>query len=319
MPTLLAPKPSKSSVNNELNPHPIPLFRLGSLFVLRVSYWSCKAGNEPAELNLSPDRIQAKAIASFGTKDLIDPEKGRRIFQFIEKKARHELEKVSRPFPAAGAHFVPRKHISKLVEALEELRLEFDAAVDAFVAQYSDLQAAWRQQHPQVPASAYPAVTDLRRRFSFGWNTFKITPPGPVKGVDGELVQTDQLALMEAELQDQCQQFVAEYVMAFRKEVAAFCDQVVTEKGQVHGKTLAAIRRRIDRFHAMNVFGDGDAAQRLEQLRSQIKGLTGESLVEQPDVAAALSQACTALKAAILDPQAVSSLTGRLKRRVILD
>jgi hypothetical protein len=42
---------------------------------------------------------------------------------------------------------------------------------------------------------------------------------------------------------------------------------VITAKGQVHGKTLTAIRDRIDRFHAMNVFGDADAAAKLAKLR----------------------------------------------------
>ena len=40
---------------------------------------------------------------------------------------------------------------------------------------------------------------------------------------------------------------------------------------------------------------------------------------EQPDVAASLNRACAALKDNILNPDNVSQLTGRLKRRVVLD
>ncbi len=76
---------------------------------------------------------------------------------------------------------------------------------------------------------------------------------------------------------------------------------------------------RMDRFHAMNVFGDGDAADRLARLKQQIGGLTGQDLAQQPDVAAKLSRACQTLKNQILDPANVSALTGRLKRRVVLD
>jgi len=76
------------------------------LFVVKCSYWSCRAGNDPDELDLTPDRITARAIASFGTKDLPDPEKTRKIFQQLEKKARHVLDKHSRPLGAASAHFV---------------------------------------------------------------------------------------------------------------------------------------------------------------------------------------------------------------------
>ena len=108
-------------------------------------------------------------------------------------------------------------------------------------------------------------------------------------------------------------------MLGFRKEVAEFCDQVITQKGQVHGKTLNTIRDRIDRFHAMNVFGDADAAAKLTRLKQQIAGLSGQDLAQQPDVAAKLSQACQTLKNHILDPDNVSQLTGRLKRRVVLD
>jgi hypothetical protein len=89
--------------------------------------------------------------------------------------------------------------------------------------------------------------------------------------------------------------------------------------GKVHGKTLQTICRKIEHFHAMNIFNDADTAAQLEELKSQIFGLTGETLKEQPDLAAKLSEACAVLKQELLDPSSVSSLTGRLKRRVVLD
>ena len=64
-----------------------------------------------------------RAIASFGSKELIDPEKGRKVFQQIEKKARHQLGRYSRPFPAANAHFVPWDHVPELIDRADcELR-----------------------------------------------------------------------------------------------------------------------------------------------------------------------------------------------------
>jgi len=54
-------------------------------------------------------------------------------------------------------------------------------------------------------------------------------------------------------------------------------------------------------------------------LLSHIAGLTGADLAQQPDIAAQLSRACQMLKDHILSPDSVSHLTGRLKRRVVLD
>ena len=58
---------------------------------------------------------------------------------------------------------------------------------------------------------------------------------------------------------------------------------------------------------------------RKSRLQAELFSITGKNLNEQPDLAEKLSQACAALKNELLDPNSVSSLTGRLKRRVILD
>jgi hypothetical protein len=324
MTTLTAPAPQATpSLNSE---NPIPLFRLGCLFVIRASYWSCRIGNEPQDFNLTPGEVDSKAIASFGCKDLIDPEKGRKVFQQIEKKARHELGKFSRPFPAASAHFVPWEHAPELIEKLEALKAEFDQAVEDFLEQYPHLRAAWQSQHPDVPDAAYPPVSDLRKKFSFGWHTFKVAGAASASAIDdieaelaSQKLRSEQLAQMKQNLQSECQQFAADYVMAFRKEVAEFCNQVIEANGKVHGKTLQAIRRKIDHFQAMNIFNDAETAEQLKQLKAQLFGVTGEELAKQPDLAEKLSQACAVLKQEVLDPSSVSAVTGRLKRRVVLD
>jgi len=166
----------------------------------------------------------------------------------------------------------------------------------------------------------------LSGKFSLSWHAFKVTGApqlSPVEDIELELEQRRardaQVRLMEQNLQRECQQFVEKYVLGFRAEVAELCDQVITWKGQVRGKTLNAIRDRIERFHSMNVFGDQDAAQRLARLKAQISGLTGQDLAQQPDVAAKLSRACLMLKNSMLDSVKVSELTGRLKLRVALD
>ena len=150
MTTLTAPAPQANiAANNGENP--INLFQLGCLFVIKSSYWSCRIGNEPQDFHLSPHEVESKAIASFGSKELIDPHQGRKVFQQIEKKARHQLAKYSKPFPAANAHFVPWEHAPELIDKLEALKAEFDQAVEDFLLQYPQLRADWQFEHPDVP------------------------------------------------------------------------------------------------------------------------------------------------------------------------
>ncbi len=162
----------------------------------------------------------------------------------------------------------------------------------------------------KIPDACYPLPMALPAKFGLTWHAFKVTGAPeltPVEDIEMELEQRrahdEQVKLMEANLKRECQQFVEQYVLGFRREVAEFCDQVIAQEGAVHGKTLQAIRRKIESFHTMKVFNDGDAAAKLAQLKQQIAGLTGQELANQPDVAAKLSQACQAPKNHILNPE----------------
>ena len=75
MTTLTAPAPQAHAASNN-GEKPINLFQLGCLFVIRASYWSCRIGNEPQDFHLSPHEVESKAIASFGSKELVDPAQG---------------------------------------------------------------------------------------------------------------------------------------------------------------------------------------------------------------------------------------------------
>jgi hypothetical protein len=207
MTTLTAPAPQANPPSNN-GEKPINLFQLGCLFVIRASYWSCRIGNEPQDFHLSPARVESKAIASFGSKELIDPHKGRKVFQQIEKKARHQLAKYSKPFPAANAHFVPWEHAPELIDKLEGLKAEFDQAVEDFLLQYPQLRADWQFEHPDVPDAAYPAAAELRKKFSFGWHTFKVAGAASAMAVDdiqaelaSQQLRDEQLVQMKQNLQ----------------------------------------------------------------------------------------------------------------------
>ena len=148
------------------------------------------------------------------------------------------------------------------------LKAEFEQAVEDFLVQY-----------PATPGGTGSSLHCRRarrrlsrggrscaRKFGFGWHTFKVAGAASAAGRwttsrpswRGSSCRAEQLALMKQNLRAECQQFPGDYVMAFRKEVAEFCDQVIDADGKVHGKTLQAIRRKIEHFHAMNIFNDAD-------------------------------------------------------------
>jgi hypothetical protein len=81
-----------------------------------------------------------------------------------------------------------------------------------------------RSVRPDVPDAAYPAVVELRKKFSFGWHTFKVAGAASAMAVDdiqaelaSQRLRSEQLAHMKQNLQAECQQFASDYVLAFRK------------------------------------------------------------------------------------------------------
>ena len=97
-----------------------------------------------------------------------------------------------------------------------------------------------------MPDAAYPAAAELRKKFGFGWHAFKVAGAASAMAIDdieAELesrkLRSEQLTQMKQNLQAECQEFATDYVMAFRQEVAEFCDQVIDAGGKVHGKDVA--------------------------------------------------------------------------------
>jgi hypothetical protein len=177
-----------------------------------------------------------------------------------------------------------------------------------------------------VPDAAYPAAAELRKKFSFGWHTFKVAGAASAMAVDdiqaelaSQQLRDEQLVQMKQNLQAECQQFASDYVMAFRQEVAEFCDQVIDAGGKVHGKTLQAIRRKIEHFHAMNIFNDADTAEQLNELKNQIFGLTGEDAEGAAGLGGEAERGLRRAQAGVAGSEQCRRLTGRLKRRVVLD
>ena len=73
----------------------------------------------------------------------------------------------------------------------------------------------------------------LPGRFGLSWSAFRVSGAPeltPVEDIELALEQRrasdEQVGAMEGNLRRECQQFVEQYVLGFRHEVAAFCDQV---------------------------------------------------------------------------------------------
>ena len=121
-----------------------------------------------------------------------------------------------------------------LIDELQALKAEFDQAVEDFLLQYPQLRAEWQFEHSDVPDAAYPAAAELRKKFSFGWHTFKVAGAASAMAVDdiqaelaSQQLRDEQLAQMSRTCRQSVSSLPVTTSMAFRQEVAEFCDQVI--------------------------------------------------------------------------------------------
>ena len=318
MTTLVAePKAGHAGANNG---QPASLFSKGVCFSVTKRGWTAKASNTEDDVGISTDEAERRAISTYGTKNLVDPDRIK-IFTTLEGKARTIVARAGYRFQAVDSWFVPLGAVLQLTGRLKEIVAKYNLEADRFCQDYQQLKAEWLVKHPALPRGLYPLDKDLRARFSLNYYMFQVSSPSSlVEDVDilSAQAQDDELKNMRAKLNRECNQFVDEYVRNFRNLAAEFCTQVIEQNGEVHGKTLTSIRVKIEKFRQMNIFEDNVVVSQLKQLENQIKDLDGVKLRGNRDAQTALVDACKVIKQSVLDEAAILKVTERQKRRIVM-
>jgi len=319
--------------------NPISLFSKGVFVTIRKRGWSGRASNTMDTVGLSQDEADRLAIMNVGTRALIDHNwwfstdlaekwmKGMRksavatdIFARIESASRATLSRYGHRFGALDAQFVPWKSLPDLLERLKQMQADYNHAADLLVARYEKLKMDWIASHDGLMESMYPPRDQLRQRFSLDYSTFVVASPASLdeNQLAASALRAEELTNMRHQLQNECKSFVNDYLRSFRGEVASFCQQVIEAHGEVSGHTLSAIRRKIDRFKEMNIFGDNSVVSQLDKLRSHLESLSGTDLKDVA-VASRLSAACQEIRNAATDEKMLAALCGRVQRQIVLD
>jgi hypothetical protein len=69
---------------------------------------------------------------------------------------------------------VPWEHAPELIDKLEGLKAEFEQAVEEFLISTRSCGLTGSSNTPTCPTPPIPTPLDLRKKFSFGWHTFKV-------------------------------------------------------------------------------------------------------------------------------------------------
>jgi len=287
---------------------------------LNVRFWPGQAKLKPQDLGLKPEEVPE--IFYLGNKKLY-PQEIRQRFGQISNRARTFLNDHSYPFVMEYVRAIPKRNLAKVVERLEELKAEFMAEAQNFLAEYDAIREDWRQRYPDIwehLAPHYPPRDYLKRRFDFFWTVFEIKGAEVQEGSAPEIVEAYERA--RAELQARYEEMVEEAVVYLRKKVLEVVNNLssrLKEGRIVRNDTLESVRRVEAWFKDLNIFGDVQVEEALTQLRAALNGTDYEALKDNEALKQQLAGLADQVAAAAGNLDDVSVISGNYKRLIDLN
>jgi hypothetical protein len=287
---------------------------------LNVRFWPGQAKLKPQDLGLKEDEVPE--IFYLGNKKLY-PQEIRQQFGQLSNKARTYLNDNSYPFVMDYVRAIPKRNLARVVERLEELKAEFMAKAQEFLADYDAIREGWQEKYPDIwehLAPHYPPREMLKRRFDFYWTVFEIKGAQVQAGTAPEIIAAYEQA--RAELESRYQEMVEEAVIYLRKKVLETVQNLsarLKEGRLVRNDTLESVRRVEGWFKDLNIFGDVQVEEALTQLRAAVNGTDYESLKDNEALKQQLAGLADQVAAAAGKLDDVSVISGNYKRLIDLN
>jgi hypothetical protein len=326
--------------------------RPGLLVKLTVSIWTGTAQLEAPDLGLSDADISADYALGrkrLVPKDALDP------IHTAARRAKYALDTLSLAMPDGG-RFVLRETVPEVLAELDRQRTAFQAAVDAFLAEYPRLreqmrpqwiaaaEQAWATQHARHPHAdhdawvqaflarvdrAYPDLERLRRKFDFFWYTYQLAL-SELEEVDATAVAREEEArrardaAYQAEVRARLDDALSRGIAALHDSVAQAFQRIIehiTSGRPLSDAALRRVRDTISRFRKLNVWGDSALDRALADFeRDGLAAIDAAAVNRSTDLRTLFQQGLQRVVDAATAPEGdLSPLTGRLRRRFAVD
>ena len=316
----------------------------GVLISVSVRYWRARKKLRPEDLGLDPERVD-QSLFSLGHKKLL-PKRALESLALVESRAHALVEVNSFPFLGGVARYLPNTRLREVTERLEQLRAEFEACRDDFLARYGQLReeamTEWREAARRLSDDperimgfideAFPELYTVQGRFGFDIRTFQIATPEAVPraelvemGTRQEVIEAREEAVQNArsQIDGSCREFIADCTAALREQTARLCSEMletIDTTGNVHQKTLNRLTGFIDRFRELNFVNDAEMERQLEEVRERFLTRTAGEYRDSSIARGGLVQGLSSLRdraneMASEDTTAIVEQFGRMGRR----
>jgi len=214
-----------------------------------------------------------------GAKVLIDPDCLSSV-RSVLSKARTHLAKAALPFPIHGLTLVPKETLSRIDEALSQMKPEFEAEVEKFISNYEDERQKARESLGHLfNESDYP--NDVRRKFRFEWRFITMDVPGKSGILSPELYQREKekfQALMEETRELATVALREEFAEIVRHMVYRLSGEQDGKPKRFQSSMLEKMGEFLDSFGDRNLFNDEKLAALVDQARDVVNGLSTDEL-----------------------------------------
>jgi hypothetical protein len=277
------------------------LFDKGTLMDLYIGRWAGIKKMRPHELLL--DQIDEEAFY-LGHKKLLPKEAMEKLVT-LEGKARTALSKRSIDFPVGGARFVYYKALPEVIALLNELKKEWETAVEDLVQEYPALKEkqltlldkqidviakeelkkaenqeehetlyekleSWKVEQKAVNRQLYPTADVLKTKFPFDWRMFKISA---LQGIEQmSTLQAEDLLAAQNKLREDLQKWVKEAATAMHLalgEAAARAKDMLEKQGKLNPKNLKPLFEAFETFKAIDFTGQSNFQTVIDDIKSK--------------------------------------------------
>ena len=167
-----------------------------ALVLVSLTTWSGTKKLESSDFsNVNVDDLPSTRVASYGIKHLIDPER-LSVFRSMRSKADRICTRYGVRF--LGGYAIPQDSIQLVGADLTALCAEFQAELDAFIADYDRMVDDWIHSNPDFSAQLRRSMLpreEVRSRFRASYSIFEMAPSphdtsGSLSSVSNDLLES---------------------------------------------------------------------------------------------------------------------------------
>lgn len=325
------------------------VFTEGALVDIDISTGTFERRLQPEDLGIDPTKL-SKAF-KLGSKSLM-PAEIISEFKHHDYKARSLLTQMSFSFPFGGARFIPKKTLIEFAERIEKIIGAFNISVAKLVDNYDKYKLQMRKHYVEAANNAYdiltqlhglqadktefingflervdkfyPKLSEVSKKFNMDYQVFQVALPDLSQASYEDMAtESAKVKMLEDAYKSKISRKINEFVNSLVGELRTKADNVLkkVEVGFVNNKrytesTHRMLKEMIDNYGSLNIVGDKDFQQDLENFKTLFLNNTAKTIRENQDLRKQILEALKSLTKRVLDQSEIYHLAEAYRNKI---